>query len=138
MLRSVQFNDQFGSSTVKVHYKFANDALFVNFHRIFAEKQIPELTLMGRHFPAKPPGILQLAVIFWYGHFYPLRPRFARPPLPKGEASGAPNALHRKVYRSAPLKSAEQTDTTYSTVNSVHSILLYSITSIDFFMPSFS
>ena len=87
MLGSVQFNDQSGRSAVKVHDESTDDSLFINLHRIFTEKKIPELAFMGRHFPAKPSGIFQLAVIFWYGHIFPLRPRLARPPLPKGEAS---------------------------------------------------
>ena len=46
------------------------------------ERVVQPIAFMGRHFPANLPGIFQLAVIFWYGHFYPLRPRYARPPLP--------------------------------------------------------
>jgi len=68
MLRTVRFDHQFCRSTVKIHDKSADDPLFVNLYRVFAEKKIPELALMGCHFPAKPPGIFQLAVIFWYGH----------------------------------------------------------------------
>lgn len=73
MLRTIYFDNQLCRSAVKIHDKSANNPLFVNLHRVFAEKKIPELALMGRHFPAKPSGIFQLAVIFWYGHiFYPL------------------------------------------------------------------
>ena len=36
---------------------------------------------------------------------YPLRPRYARPPLPKGEARDV-RTVHRKVYRSAPFISS--------------------------------
>ena len=57
MLRSIQFNDQSGRSTVKVHDESADNPLFVNFYWIFAEKKIPELAFMGSHLPAKPPGI---------------------------------------------------------------------------------
>ena len=57
MLRAIQFNDQSGLSTVKVHDESADNPLLVNFYRIFAEKKIPELTFVGRHLPAKPPGI---------------------------------------------------------------------------------
>ena len=57
MLRSIQFNDQSGSSAVKVHDESADDPLLVNFHWIFAKKQIPEFSFMGCHLPAKPPGI---------------------------------------------------------------------------------
>ena len=35
----------------------------------------------------------------------PLRPRYARPPLPRGEARDA-RTVHRKVYRSAPFISS--------------------------------
>ena len=58
MLRSIQFNDQSGASAVKVHNESTDNPLFVNFYWIFAEKKIPELTFMGCHLPAKPPGIL--------------------------------------------------------------------------------
>ena len=119
MLGAIHFNDQLCRCAIKIYNKSADDSLFVNFRWVFAEEKIPQLAFMGCHFSAKPPGILQLAIIFWHGHFYPLRPRFARPPLPKGEASpspsasppalpkgeprSAPNAPHRRVYRSAPL-----------------------------------
>ena len=57
MLRAIQFNDQSCRSAVKVHDESADNPLFVNFCWIFAEKKIPELTFMGRHLSAKPPGI---------------------------------------------------------------------------------
>ena len=57
MLRPIQFNDQVGRSTVKVHDEPADDPLFVNLYWIFTQKKIPELTFVGRHLPAKPPGI---------------------------------------------------------------------------------
>ena len=57
MLRSIQFNDQAGRSTVKVHDESADNPLFINFYWIFAEKKVSELTLMGCHLPAKSPGI---------------------------------------------------------------------------------
>ena len=57
MLRSIQFNDQSGRSTVKVHDESADDPLFVNLYWIFAQKKIPELTFVGCHLPAKPPSI---------------------------------------------------------------------------------
>ena len=100
MLRTVCFDHQLCSSTVKIHDISADDPLFVNLYRVFAEKKILELALMGRHFPAKPPGIFQLAVILWYGHILPSQS--ASPPaLPRGEPSAVRNALHRTVYRSA-------------------------------------
>ena len=102
MLGAIYFNNHLCRSTVKVHNEFADNSLFVNFYRIFAEKKIPELALMGSHFSAKPPGVFQLAVIFWYGHIFPSQS--ASPPaLPKGEPSTALHALRRKVYRSALL-----------------------------------
>ena len=58
MLRTIYFDNQLCRSAVKIRDKAANDPLFVDLHRVFAEKKIPELTLMGRHFPAMPPGIL--------------------------------------------------------------------------------
>ena len=57
MLRAIQFNDQSGRSAVKIHDESADNPLFVNFYWIFAEKKVPELTLVGCHLPAKPPGI---------------------------------------------------------------------------------
>ena len=57
MLRAIQFNDQSGRSTVKVHDESADNPLFINFYWIFVEKKVPELTLMGCHLPAKPSGI---------------------------------------------------------------------------------
>ena len=57
MLRAIQFNDKSGRSAVKVHDESADNPLFVNFYWIFAEKKVPELTLMGCHLPAKSPGI---------------------------------------------------------------------------------
>ena len=102
MLGAIYLDNQLCRSTVKVNNEFADDPLFVNFYRIFAEKKIPEFALMGSHFPAKPPGVLQLAVVLWYGHVFP--PQSAVPTaLPKGEPSSARNALRQMVYRSAPL-----------------------------------
>ena len=57
MLRAIQFNDQSGRSTVKVHDESADNPLFINFYWIFVEKKVPGLTLMGCHLPAKPSGI---------------------------------------------------------------------------------
>ena len=45
MLGAFYFNNQLCRSTVKVHNEFADNSLFVNFYRIFAEKKIPELAL---------------------------------------------------------------------------------------------
>ena len=99
MLGAIYFNNQLCRSTVKVHNEFADDSLFVNFYRIFAEKKISEFALMGSHFPAKPPGVFQLSVVIWYGHVFPSQSA-APTALPKGEPSAARNALHRTVYRS--------------------------------------
>ena len=73
MLRAIQFNDQSGRSTVKVHDESADNPLFINFYWIFAEKKVPELTRMGCHLPAKSPGILvsslfTLSVLAMLGH----------------------------------------------------------------------
>ena len=57
MLRAIQFNDKSGRSAVKVDDESADNPLFVNLYRIFAEKKIPELTFMGCPLPAKTPGI---------------------------------------------------------------------------------
>ena len=102
MLGAIYLDNQLCRSTVKVNNEFADDSLFVNFYRIFAEKKKPEFALMGSHFPSKPPGVLQLAVVLWYGHVFP--PQSAAPTaLPKGEPSSARNALRQMVYISAPL-----------------------------------
>ena len=57
MLRSIHFNGQSGRSAVKVYNESADNPLFVNLHRIFVQKKIPELTFVWCHFPAEPPGI---------------------------------------------------------------------------------
>ena len=41
VLRTIQFNNQLGRSTIKVYDKFPDDSLFINLHRIFAEEKIP-------------------------------------------------------------------------------------------------
>ena len=102
MLGTIHLNDQLCRCTIKIYNKSADDSLFVNFRWVFAEEKIPQLAFMGRHFPAKPPGIFQLAIIFWYGHIYPLRPRFARPPLPKREASPSQSASPPALPKGEP------------------------------------
>ena len=84
MLRTIYFDHQFCRSAVKIHNKTADDSLFVNLHRVFSEKKIPKLTFMGRHFPAKPPGVFQLTVIFWYGHGWPSLSSLCSTTSPKG------------------------------------------------------
>ena len=64
MLRTVHFDYQLSRSAVKIPDKSANNTFFLNLYRIFVEKKIPELVFVGSHFPAKPPGVLQLAIIF--------------------------------------------------------------------------
>ncbi len=71
MLRTVHFDNQLRRSAVKVHDKSTDNPLFVNLHRIFAEEKMPELAFMGSHLPAKPPGVFQLAIVFWYGRILP-------------------------------------------------------------------
>jgi len=112
MLRTIYFDNQLCRSAVKIHNESADDPLFVNLYRVFAEKKIPELALMGCHFPAKPPGVFQLAIVFWYGHILPSQS--ASPPaLPKGEPGTASNALHRTMYRSARFYPASGHTQTY-------------------------
>ena len=41
VLRTIQFNNQLGRSTIKVYDKSPDDSLFINLHRIFAEEKIP-------------------------------------------------------------------------------------------------
>ena len=102
MLGAIHLNDQLCRCAIKIYNKSADDSLLVNFRWVFAEEKIPQLAFMGRQFPAKPPGILQLAIIFWYGHICPLRPRFARPPLPKGEASPSQSASPPALPKGEP------------------------------------
>ena len=54
---SISFDNRRCWGTVKVHDKSANDPLLINFHRVFEEKEIPELVLMVSHFLAEPQGI---------------------------------------------------------------------------------
>ena len=48
---------------------------------------------MESHFPSKPPGVLQLAVVLWYGHVFPSQSA-APTALPKGEPSSPRNAQY--------------------------------------------
>ena len=41
VLRTIQFNNLLGRSTIKVYNKSAYDSMFINLHRIFAEEKIP-------------------------------------------------------------------------------------------------
>ncbi len=86
MLRAIQFNDQSGRSTVKVHDESADNPLFVNFYWIFAEKRYQSLRSWGvislRSRRAFSNWVLSFGIVM----VCPLRPRYARPPLPKGEA----------------------------------------------------
>ena len=84
MLRTVHFDNQLCRSAVKIHDKSANNPLFVNLYRVFAEKKIQELAFMGSHFSAKPPGVFQLAVVFWYGHSLPSPSSLRSATSPKG------------------------------------------------------
>ena len=67
MLRSIQFNDQSGRSTVKVHDESANDPLFVNLYWIFAQKKIPELTFVGGASPCEAAGhfLIGYCLLVW-------------------------------------------------------------------------
>ena len=84
MLRTVRFDNQLCGGTVKIHNKSADDPLFINLYRVFTKKKIPEFTFMGRHFPAEPPGVFQLAVIFWYGQCLPSPSSLCSATSPKG------------------------------------------------------
>ena len=84
MLRTVHFDNQLCRSAVKIHDKSANNPLFVNLCRVFAEKKILELAFIGSHFPAKPPGVFQLAIVFWYGHILPSPSSLRSATSPKG------------------------------------------------------
>ena len=51
-MKTIQFNNQLGRSTIRVYDKSPDDSLVINLHHIFAEKKIPELSLVGCHLPA--------------------------------------------------------------------------------------
>ena len=105
MLRAIQFNDQSGRSTVKVHDESADNPLFVNFTGYLRRKRYQSLRSWGvislRSRRAFSNWVLSFGIVM----VCPLRPRYARPPLPKGEARDA-RTVHRKVYRSAPFISS--------------------------------
>ena len=105
VLRTIQFNNQLGRSTIKVCDKSPDDSLFINLHRIFAEEKIPELSFVGRHLSAQPPGVFQLAVVLWYGHILPSQSA-APTALPKGEPGLTKNA---EIPRPGPLRAADPT-----------------------------
>ena len=86
MLRTVHFDHQLSRSAVKIPDKSANNTLFINLYWVFAEKKIPELAFMGSHFLAKPPGIFQLAIVFWYGRRLPSPSSLCSATSPKGRA----------------------------------------------------
>ena len=99
MLRSIHFNDQSGRSAVKVYNESADNPLFVNLHRIFAQKRYQSLRSCGvislRSRRAFSNWVLSLGTV----NVYPLRPRCARPPLPRGEARGARMNLLYTIQR---------------------------------------
>ena len=41
VLRTIQFHNSLGRSTIKVCNKSPDDSLFINLHRVFAEEKIP-------------------------------------------------------------------------------------------------
>ena len=97
MLRTIYFDNQLCGSAVKIHDESADDPLFVNLYWVFAKKKIPELTFMGSHFPAKPPGIFQLAVIFRYGHIFTLSVLAALGHLSQRERQVSLSRLRRQL-----------------------------------------
>ena len=100
MLRTVYFNNQLCASAVKIHDKPADDPLLVNLHRVFPEKKIPELSFMRSHFPTKPSGIFQLAVIFWYRHCIPSPSSLCSATSPKGR--GKARTVHQRCIEVRP------------------------------------
>ena len=98
VLRTIQFNNQLGRSTIKVCDKSPDDSLFINLHRIFAEEKIPELSFVGRHLSAQPPGVFQLAVVLWYGHILPSQSA-APTALPKGEPRVSKKSGNAGLFR---------------------------------------
>ena len=97
MLRTIYFDNQLCRSAVKIHDESADDPLFVNLHRVFAQKKLPELAFMGSHFPAKPPGFFQLAVIFWYGLCLPSPSPVRSATSPKGRGKGCSHGTPKGV-----------------------------------------
>ncbi len=104
MLRTIHFDNQLCRSTVKINDEFADDPLLVDLHRYLRRNRYQSLRSCGVISLRSCRAFSNWQLSFDMVMFYPLRPRFARPPLPKGEARGAPNAPHRMVYRSAPLR----------------------------------
>ena len=70
VLRTIQFNNQLGRSTIKVCDKSPDDSLFINLHRIFAEEKIPELSFVGvislRNRRAFSSWLLSFGMVIFY------------------------------------------------------------------------
>ena len=64
VLCSIQFDDQLCARTVKISNKRFNDALLINFYRVAAQKLIPKLSLLRRHFAAQLACTRQHIAIF--------------------------------------------------------------------------
>ena len=96
MLRAIHFHDQSGRSTVKIHDESANDPLFVDLYRIFAQKKIPELPFVGVISLRSRRAFSNWVLSFGMDMGDPLRLRCAQPPLPEGEARGGGRAEGRE------------------------------------------
>ena len=98
MLRSIYFDNQLCRSAVKIHNESADDPLFVNLYRVFAKKRYQSLRSWGvislRSRRAFSNWLLSFGMVI----VCPLRPRCARPPLPKGD----PSALSAGFATSSP------------------------------------
>ena len=107
MLSTIYFDNQLCASAVKIHDKSANDPLFVNLRLAFSNWLLSLGMVIV--FPPRPryarPPLPKGEARCFPGYFTPSGTRCARPPLPKGEARDA-RAVHRKVYRSAPFISS--------------------------------
>ena len=82
----------------KSHNKSADNSLFINLDRIFAKKQMPQLTLAGVISRRKRRALSNLALSFGMV-ICPLRPRCARP---KGEASFIPVQYAERCIKVRP------------------------------------
>ena len=107
--------------TERVLQSFSNDKINLCAHTTKIPVDIPvgesqNLQAKGRQelrtlsIISKPLRLIMLRTIQFNDQsgrsiVYPLRPRYARPPLPKGEARDV-RTVHRKVYRSAPFISS--------------------------------
>ena len=72
MLRSIHFNDQSGRSAVKVYNESADNPLFVNLHRIFAQKKDTRAYVRVVSFPCGAAGHFLIGCCLWVRSLFTL------------------------------------------------------------------